>query len=132
MKNIYIYSLYHRLLATNTRNIGRGMGQMLKKWLWLHVWLAQLIEHEPLKTRLWSSHCGSAEMNPTSIQVRSPALLSGLRIGHWCELQCRSQMWLISHVAVTVVEAGSWSSDSTPSLGTFICHRCSPKKQKIK
>ena len=31
---------------------------------------------------------------------------------------------------MAVVEAGSCSSDSTPSLGTSVCHRCSPKKQK--
>ena len=28
-----------------------------------------------------------------------------------------------------MVEAGSCSSDSTPSLGTSICHRCGPKIQ---
>ena len=28
--------------------------------------------------------------------------------------------------------AGNCSSDSTPSLGTSTCHRCSPKKQKQK
>ena len=32
---------------------------------------------------------------------------------------------------MTVVQAGSYSSDSTPSLGTSICCRCGPKKQKI-
>ena len=36
-------------------------------------------------------------------------------------------MQLGSGVAVAVVYAGSYSSDSTPSLGTSICHRCSPK-----
>jgi len=30
------------------------------------------------------------------------------------------------------VKAGSYSSDSTPSLGTSICHRCGPKKTKDK
>ena len=44
--------------------------------------------------------------NPTSIQedvVRSLTLLSGLRT--WCchKLQCRSQTWLGSHIAVAVV-----------------------------
>ena len=33
-------------------------------------------------------------------------------------------------VAVAVVLAGSCSSDSTPSLGTSICHGCGPKKRK--
>ena len=29
---------------------------------------------------------------------------------------------------MAVVQAGSWSSGLTPSLGTSRCHRCSPKK----
>ena len=43
-------------------------------------------------------------------------------------------MQLGSHVtvAVAVVEARSCSSDSTPSLRTSICHRCSSKKEKKK
>ena len=40
--------------------------------------------------------------------------------------------WLRPCVAVAVVQAGSCSSDLTPSLGTSICHRCSSKKQKNK
>ena len=60
-------------------------------------------------------------------QVRSLALLSVLRIQHCHELWCRLQMQLGSGVAVAVVYAGSYSSDSTPSMGTSICHRCSPK-----
>ena len=39
---------------------------------------------------------------------------------------------LRSHVAVAVAQAGSCSSVSTPSLGTFICCRCCPKKTKKK
>ena len=35
-------------------------------------------------------------------------------------------------VAVAVVVAGSCSSNSSPSLGTFICHKCGPKKKKKK
>ena len=35
-------------------------------------------------------------------------------------------------MAVVVAEAGSYSSDWTPSLGTSICHRYSPKKTKRK
>ena len=41
-------------------------------------------------------------------------------------------MWLGSGVAVAVVKAGSYSSDSTPSLGTSICCECGPKKTKNK
>ena len=48
--------------------------------------------------------------------VKDPALLSGLRIQPCCELWCRSQMRLGSGIAVAVVEASSYSSDSTPSL----------------
>ena len=44
---------------------------------------------------------------------------------------CRSQVQLRSYIAVAVAQAGSCSSDSTPSLETYICHRCS-QKQKTK
>ena len=66
------------------------------------------------------------------LRVRSLDSLSGLRIRHCQELWCRSKMQLWSSVAVAVVEAGSYGSDSTPSLGTSICHRCGPKEQKKK
>ena len=33
-------------------------------------------------------------------------------------------------IAVALVKAGGYSSDSTPSPGTSICHRCGPKRQK--
>ena len=71
--------------------------------------------------------------NLTSIHedvVRSLALLSGLRIQLCCKLQCRLEMEFGSQVAVAVAMAGSCSSDSTPSLGTPMCHRHSPKKKK--
>ena len=68
----------------------------------------------------------------TRTQVRSLALLSGLRIWHCHEPWHRSQMWLGSHVAVAVVQASSSSSSSIHSLGISICHRCSPKKTKKK
>ena len=45
---------------------------------------------------------------------------------------CRSQTRLGSCVAMAVVSASGYSSDATPSLGTFICLRCGPKKQKQK
>ena len=65
-------------------------------------------------------------------QIRSLASLSGLRIWPRGELWCRSQTWLGSGVAVAVVQAGNYSSDLTPSLGTSICLGCSPKKTKKK
>jgi len=55
------------------------------------------------------------------IQVRSLASLIGLRIQHCHEMWCRSQMQLGSCIAVAMAQAGSYSSDSTPSLGTSIC-----------
>ena len=61
-------------------------------------------------------------------QFQSLALFSGLRILHCHELWCRSQTWFRSGVAVAVV--GSYSSDSTPSLRTSICHECCWKKTK--
>ena len=54
--------------------------------------------------------------------------LSGLRIRHCHEPWYRSQMRLGSGVAVA--KAGSYSSDSTPSLGTSICRGCGPRKDK--
>ena len=66
------------------------------------------------------------------MQVRSLASLSGSGIRHCHKLWCRSQTQLGSRVVVTVVQAASCSSYLTPSLGTSICHRYSPKKQKIK
>ena len=62
--------------------------------------------------------------------VRSLARLSGLRIQRCYKLQCRSQTWLGSGVAVAVVWASSYRSHSTPSLGTSICRRCGPKRKK--
>ena len=41
-------------------------------------------------------------------------------------------MQLRSHIAVAVVQANSYSSDSMPSLGTSICFGCSPKRPKNK
>ena len=71
------------------------------------------------------------------MQVQSLALLSGLRVWHCYELWCRSQTQLGSCIAlaVAVVYASSYSSNSTPRLKTSICRRSSPKnktKQKKK
>ena len=66
--------------------------------------------------------------NPTGIQPL--ASLSGLRIQCRCELWCSLQTQLGSHIAMAVAQAGSYSSDSTPSLGTSIRHGYGPKKTK--
>ena len=65
-------------------------------------------------------------------QVGSLASLIGLRI--WCchDLWCRPQASLRSCVAVAVVQASGYSSDSIPNLGTSICHGCSSKKREKK
>ena len=65
-------------------------------------------------------------------RVRSPDSLSGWRIWRCRELWCRSQMWLGSSISVAVVWARGYSSTSTPSLGTSMCHGCSLKKTKKK
>ena len=45
-------------------------------------------------------------------------------------LWCRPWTQLRSGVAVALVQAGSYSSDQTPSLGTSICLRSNPRKGK--
>ena len=42
------------------------------------------------------------------------------------------QTWLRPGIAVALAEVGSYSSDSTSSLGTSICRGGSPKKNKTK
>ena len=54
-------------------------------------------------------------------------LPSGLSIWCCCVLWSRSQTRLGFSFAVAV--ASSCYSDLTPSLGTYICHRCSHKKK---
>ena len=87
-----------------------------------------------LKMRNLEFPCGSVGYEPDLVSVRLQVLilnsLSGLRIWRCHKLCCRPQMRLRSCVAVAVVEAGSCSSNSTPSLGTSICRRGSPKKIK--
>jgi len=59
-------------------------------------------------------------------------LVSLSRLGIWCccELWCRSQTQLGFLVAVAMTQAGNYSSDLTPSLGTSICYGCGSKKPK--
>ena len=82
-----------------------------------------------------SSRCGSVVMNPAismRMRVWSLASLSGLRIRCCHELWGKSRMWLRSGIAVAVTWAGSYSSSSTPNLGTSICRGYGPKKIKQK
>ena len=64
--------------------------------------------------------------------VLSLASLSGLKIHSVAAMWCRSQRWLGSCVAVAVVQAGSYSSDSTPDLGNSVCCKYGPEKEKEK
>ena len=66
------------------------------------------------------------------VRVRSLALFSGLRIQSCHELWYRSQTQLGSCIAVAVAQAGSYSSNSTPSLGSSICWGYGRKKKKKK
>ena len=61
--------------------------------------------------------------------VQSLASFSELRIQHGHELPCRLKSWLGSGIAMAVANA---SSNSTPSLRTSMCLRCSPRKKKKK
>ena len=82
-----------------------------------------------------SSHCGTVEgiqLVSMRMQVQSLASLSGSGIQHSSELSCRSHMQLGSHVAVATAQAGSCRSNSTPSLGASMCHRCGPNNPKKK
>ena len=60
------------------------------------------------------------------LRVQSLASLSGLRIQCCRKLWCRFQRRLESGVAVAMALASSYSSDSTPSLGTSMCCSCDP------
>ena len=66
------------------------------------------------------------------MQVQSLTLLSRLRIPHCRELWCKLQTRLGSHIAVAVAQAGSYSSNSTPSLGMSLCHGEALKREREK
>ena len=83
----------------------------------------------------WSSHCGSLITSTTSIHEDMgsiPGFTQWVKDQALPWLWCRSQMRLGSGVAVAVPQAGSCSSDSTPSLGTSICHGAALKSKKRK
>ena len=88
------------------------------------------IESRIVEFPLWLS-----DNNPTSVH-EDMGSIPGLTqwVGIWCchELWCRSQIRLGSGVALAVVQAGSFSSNSLSSLGTSMCPRCNPKKRKKK
>ena len=53
----------------------------------------------------WKTNATSTHEDAGSI----PALISGLRTWHCCELWCRLQTWLGSRIAAAVVQAGSYT-----------------------
>ena len=68
--------------------------------------------------------------NPASIHEDAgsiPGLAQLVENPHCCELWCRLQTGVRSRMAVAVVQAGGYSSDSTPSLGTSMCLGCENK-----
>ena len=71
--------------------------------------------------------------NPTrnhEVAGSVPAPASGLTIRRCRELWCRLQTRLRSRVAVVLAQAGGYSSDWTPSLGTSICCGSGPRNSK--
>ena len=64
------------------------------------------------------------------MRVQSLVSLSGLRIRYCHKLQCRLRMQLGSGITVAVAYTDCSSSDLTPRLGTSMCHRFGPKKEK--
>ena len=87
-----------------------------------------------IKKKKRSPLCGTAGYRLVSLRLWLGSLASPTGSGTQCcrELWPRSQRWLESRVALAVVQAGSRSSDSTPSLGTSSCLRCGPQKAKTK
>ena len=82
-----------------------------------------------------SSCCGSVVTNLPGIHEDAgwiPGLTQGVKDPAFRELWCRSQIQLGSHMAVALAQAGSCSSDSTPSTGTSICPGCDSKNQTNK
>ena len=96
----------NKLIKTVTEKCLLGVPLMAQQ---KRIWLASM------RTRVWSL-----------------ALLSGLRIGLYHKLQCRSQTWLRFWVAVAMVNASGYNSNSTPNLGTSTCRRCGLKKTQNK
>ena len=73
--------------------------------------------------------------NPTSIcedEGSIPGLTQWVKHPELCRICHRSQMQLGSSTAMAVVEAGSYSSDSTPGPRISMCSRYGHLKKKKK
>ena len=90
-------------------------------------WLQQIMHYQEFPSWLTSNDPAGIHEDSGSI---SGLTQCWLRIQHCCELWYSSQILLGSSIAVAVEVASSCNSDSTPNLGTSICHKCSPKKAK--
>ena len=113
---------------------------MVKYWIYIGILVLLAFSHLFIYIRYFLTTFKHGDLresplwrsgNKASVrmQVQSLALLSWLRIRCCCcELWCRLQTLLESHIAVVV--AGSCSSYSSPTLGTSICSECSLKKKK--
>ena len=95
------------------------------------------VDYRPVNIDLFfqSSRRGAVEMNPTrnhDVAGSIPDLAQWVK--HLAlpravvQVEDTARIW---H-SVAVAQAGGNSSDQTPSLGTSICHDCSPKKIKKK
>ena len=91
-----------------------------------------LLIHQIQKYLLWLTN----QTRNHEVAGSIPGLAQWVKIQRCCELWCWSEMCLRSGVAVAVVEVSSYSSSSTPSLGTSICQgsssRIGKKRQKNK
>ena len=70
------------------------------------------------------------QLGTMGLWVQSLALLSGLRIWRCRELWCGLQTQIRSRVAMALAQAGRYSSNQTPSLGTSIFHGSGSRKGK--
>ena len=80
---------------------------------------------------LWLSGL-QTQLVSMKLQTLSLALLGGLKIQCCHELWCRPQTWLRSGVVVAVVQASSYSSDTTPQPENLQTPRVQPYKKKKK
>ena len=98
--------------------------------LWSHSLMEFYQNKDILAFPLWLSRL-RIWLVSLKMWIWSLALLTALRIWHCCKVQCRSQMWLRSSVAVAVVQASSCSYDSTPAQELQYAPGVALKREKI-